>query len=166
MRKDHLIEALWSSRKILKFENFKKPRRVILLDTKWRIQGEGGGGGGGGVGGCSECLNTPSAEIIINDNVFAVCQIKDPTFHILSVSTLSTPLAEILDTPLNTACPIYMFRTDAQQLTGYATGQPDTQPDSRLRNGTAGCTTGQPVTQRDSRLHNGTAGYATGQPVV
>ena len=30
----------------------------------------------------------------------------------------------------------------------------------------AGYTTGQPVTQRDSRLRNGTAGYATGQPVV
>eukprot|EP00731_Ephydatia_muelleri_P016918 Em0010g16a len=49
---------------------------------------------------------------------------------------------------------------------GYTTGQPVTQRDSRLRNGTAGYATGQPVTQRDSRLRNGTAGYATGQPVT
>ena len=45
-------------------------------------------------------------------------------------------------------------------------GQPVTQPDSRLHNGTAGYATGQPVAQRDSRLHNGTASYETGQPVT
>ena len=32
-----------------------------------------------------------------------------------------------------------MFRTDAQQLTGYATGQPDTQPDDRLCNRMVTC---------------------------
>ena len=33
----------------------------------------------------------------------------------------------------------WMFRTDAQQLTGYVTGQPDTQPDERLCNRMVTC---------------------------
>ena len=42
-------------------------------------------------------------------------------------------------TEVNSTTLIWTFRTDAQQLTGYATGQPDTQPDDRLCNRMVTC---------------------------
>ena len=44
-----------------------------------------------------------------------------------------------------------MFRTDAQQLTGYATGQPDTQPDDRLCNRMVTCACSNKVTFTNPR---------------
>ena len=55
----------------------------------------------------------------------------------------------------NSLCCVYiyiLFLLYNYNYEGIKSGQPVTQRDSRLHNGTAGYTTGQPVTQPDSRL--------------